>query len=175
MAFFSKFTGAEIEKVIDGRYNNFKQSILGDNSIAVSANSEFLFVNNGLVANEVSAPTYITSRWSSVNSKIAFPEELDAPTYVVDMAPLFTPTSVNEGSATMRIYIDESGTRDFSTDPLIRTYNSRYKGTDLVSIVGTWFLGSSSGFDAKNNGVYFTLEFENAGTLSALYHVIYRT
>lgn len=169
------FTTAEINKVIDGRYNNFKQSIQGDNTIAISANTETLFVNNGAIANEVSAPAYITSRWSLANSKIAFPEELDAPTYVVDMASLFTPTSVNEGAATIRIYIDESGTRNFLTDPLIRVYNSRYKGTNLVSIVGTWFLGSSVGFDAKNNGVYFTLEFENAGTLSVPYHVIYRT
>lgn len=173
--YFSAFTGAEIDKVIDGRYNNFKQSLQGDNTIAISAGTEVLFVNNGAVANEVNSPAYITSRWSITNSKIAFPEEMDAPTYVVDMASLFTPTAVNEGSATMRIYIDESGTRNFAADPLIRTYNSRYKGTDLVSIVGTWFLGSGTGYDAKNNGVYFTLEFENAGTLSMPYHVIYRT
>lgn len=172
---FLKFTASEIERIIDGRYNNFKQALQGDNTIAISANTEVLFVNNGAISNEVTAPTYITSRWSTTNSKISFSEELDAPTYVVDIAPLFTPTAVNEGSATMRIYIDESGTRDFSTDPLIRTYNSRYKGTDLVSIVGTWFLGAEVGFDAKNNGVYFTLEFENAGTLSLPYHVIYRT
>lgn len=31
------------------------------------------------------------------------------------------------------------------------------------------------GFDAKNNGVYFTIEFENAGSLTNPYHVIYRT
>lgn len=173
--YFSAFTGSQIDKVIDGRLNNFKQSVQGNNTIAISANTEVLFVNNGAIANEVTSPDYITSRWSVANSKIAFPEELDAPTYVVDMASLFTPTSVNEGSATMRIYIDESGTRDFLTDPVIRTYNSRYKGTNLVSVVGTWFLGSSAGYDAKNNGVYFTIEFENEGTLSVPYHVIYRT
>lgn len=172
---FIPFKTSDITKIIDGRYNNYKQSIQGDNTIAITAGTEVLFVNNAAIDNEVVAPNYITSRWDIANSKIALPEELDAPTYVVDMASLFTPTAVNEGSATMRIYIDESGTRNFATDPLIRTYNSRYKGTDLVSIVGTWFLGSEVGYDAKNNGVYFTLEFENAGTISNPYHVIYRT
>lgn len=170
-----KFTTAEIEKILDGRLNSFKQSVNGNNTIAISANTEVLFVNNGAVINNTTAPTYITSRWNVTNSKIAIPEELDAPTYVVDMASTFTPTSVNEGTAIMKIYIDESGTRDFTTDPLIRTYHSRYKGTDLVSVVGTWFLGSGTGYDAKNNGIYFTMEFENAGTLSSPYHVIYRT
>ncbi|GAG44855.1 unnamed protein product, partial [marine sediment metagenome] len=41
------FTTVEINKVLDGRYNNFNQSIQGNNTIAISANTEVLFVNNG--------------------------------------------------------------------------------------------------------------------------------
>jgi len=169
------FTTEEINNLLDGRYNNFKESVIGDNTIAVTGESEFLFINNGLTEVKVTSPAYITSRWNKTLSKISMPEELDSPTYVIDISPYFTPSSGNEGGVTMRIYIDESGTRDFATDPLIRTYNVRQKGSDLVSIVGTWFFGDDAGFDAKNNGVYFTLEFENSGTISVPFHVIYRT
>ncbi len=169
------FTGNQVKDIIDGRLNSFRQSIQGDNTIIAVADTEFLFVNNGATSNNATSPDYITSRWDTTNSKIAVPEELDSPTYVVDMAPYFTPSSGSRGDAVLRIYIDESGTRDFSTDPVIRTYNIRQRGTGLVSVVGTWFLGEGTGYDAKNNGVYFTLEFENPGTLSAPYHTVYRT
>lgn len=170
-----KFSTADINKLLDGRYNNFKESVIGDNTIAVTANTEFLFVNNGASEIKITSPEYITSRWDFTNSKISMPEELDSPSYVIDISPYFTPSTGSEGAVTMRIYIDESGTRDYTSDPLIRTYNVRQKGADLVSIVGTWFFGDDVGFDAKNNGVYFTLEFENNGTISVPFHVIYRT
>ena len=169
------FTAAEIDNLLDGRYNSFRESVQGDNSISLSANTETLYVNNGNTFVESTAPTYITSRWDTTNNKIAFPEEYDHPTYVVDMTPLFTPSAGSEGSVILRLYIDGSGTKDFSTDPVIRTYVSRQKGTGLFSIVGTWFLGTATGFDAKNNGVYFTIETENPGTLTNIFHTIYRT
>ena len=175
MTYNSKFTGTELDKVLDGRINSFRQSLLGDNTIVLATNTEVLFVNNGALTSEVVAPTYITSRWDVTNSKVAMPEELDHPTYVFDMSPLFTPSSENVGVFILRAYIDESGTRDFSTDPNIRTYKTTQKGTDYVSMVATWFFGEGTGYDAKNNGVYFTIESEIGGTVSLPYHVIYRT
>jgi len=169
------FTITEVNQTLDGRMNSFRESLLGNNTIALVANTETLFVNNGAVSEEVTAPTYITSRWDKVNSKIAMPEELDHPTYVFDMAPLFTPASGNLGTFILKVYIDESGTRDFSTDPRIRTYKTTQKGTDYISMVATWFFGESIGYDAKNKGIYFTIESDIGGTISEPYHVDYRT
>lgn len=175
MSYPLPFTGEQVKNIIDGRYNSFRETVYGTNSTTVTADTEFLFVNNGATSSEVTSPDYITSRWDTTNSKMAIPEEYDTPTYVFDMASTYTPSGANLGSVMLRVYVDESGTRDFSTDPNIRTYTGIQKGTGLVSIIATWFFGDNVGYDAKNKGVYFTLEFENAGTLSSPYHTIYRT
>lgn len=174
-----KFTTATIESVIDGRLNSFRQDI-SDNNIptppSVTGGQEFVLVNNGANHNTVGSPAYITSRWDVVDNKIAFPEELDAPTYVVEMGFLFTPSGGSEGSVVLRVYIDTSGTQDFATDPLIRTVPQSYKGaTSIAGLLTTWYLGEESGYDAKNDGVYFTLEFSTDGEISNKSMVIYRT
>lgn len=175
------FTTAEIEKVLDGRYNTFRQAILdGQYTLAspraLLASTEVVLTNNAALTNSVTSPTYITSRWSTSNSKISMPEELDNPTYVNDLTFTFDPTSASAGEGTIRLYIDESGTRNFATDPLIRSYPFDFKAApEPVSVISTWFFGEDVGFDAKNNGVYFTVEVSLAGDLYETFFSIYRT
>lgn len=142
----------------------------------MAAGTEYKLTNNGGLSNEVTSPTYFTDRWDTTNFKISAITELDTPTFVNDVSFTFDPTIASPGLLTVRVYIDESGTQDFSTDPLIRSYTADYKGTpEPISIVCTWFFGESVGFDAKNNGVYFTIESENAGDLYDTFFAIYRT
>lgn len=175
------FTGAEVVKVIDGRYNSYRQAI-GDSQytealpLALSANSEVLLTNNASLSNSVTSPAYITSRWNTTSNKIAMPEELDSPTYVNDLTLSFNPSVAAAGKGIIRVYIDESGTRDFTSDPLIRSYDFNYKSTvEPVSVVSTWFFGDDTGYDAKNNGIYFTIETDANGDLYEIFFSIYRT
>lgn len=176
-----KFTSAEVEKVLDGRYNSFRQAILdatytSGSPLALSASTETLLTNDAAGFNVVTAPTYIASRWSVANSKLAVPDELDNPTYVNDLQFTFDPTVASAGTVTIRVYIDESGTRNFGTDPLIRTYSVDYKAiAEVVSVISTWYMGDDVGFDAKNNGVYFTVEASGAGDLYGTFFSLYRT
>jgi len=181
MATILGFTGSEVQKVIDGRRNSFRQSINDSQYVlatprALTANTEYLLTNNAQLSNDVTSPAYITSRWDAVNNKMVTPEELDTPTYVNDLTFTFDPTVASAGKGKIRVYIDESGTRDFTTDPQIRSYDFEYKSTpEPVSQVTTWFLGEATGFDAKNNGVYFTVEVEGDGDLYGTFFSIYRT
>jgi hypothetical protein len=174
-------TFTEIQDMMNRQMMPFRQDLTGTNSIEITADTEVLWVNNGLGHENTSAPAYFTDRWDSVNNKMTAVTEYDHPTYVVDMGLLFTSDTPNSsGIVTMRIYIDESGTQDFSTDPAIRTYRGDYKtgsspNTDQGSILGTWYWGEETGYDAKANGVYFTLEFEDTGDLTNPTTVIYNT
>lgn len=176
-----KFTTTQIEQVLDGRFNSFRQALNDSQYVlatprALLDSTQYVITNNGGLSNEVTSPTYITSRWDSTNNKIAMPEELDNPTYVNDLTFTFDPTSPSPGEGTVRVYIDESGTRDFTTDPLIRSYPFDFKADpEPVSVISTWFFGDATGFDAKNNGVYFTVEVSLAGDLYGTFFSIYRT
>ena len=169
------FTTAEIEKLLDGRYNNFRQDV-GDSTHtvgspqAVLADTEYLVTIDALSRNDVTAPTYITDRWDSTNNKIALPTELDHPVYVGDIGFVFDPTASSAGVGVLRIYIDDAVPKE------IRAYTFDFKGDpESVNIITTWYLGEDAGFDAKNDGVYFTVEFDQAGSLYNKGAVIYRT
>ena len=170
-----KFTTAEVEQILDGRMNSFRQDIADSEHTvgspqAVSATTEYRITIDALTRNDVTAPTYITDRWDAVNDKIAFADELDAPTYVADMSLTFDPTVAAAGLATFRLYIDDASPK------LIRTYVRDYKAVpETMNVLSTWYLGTSAGYDAKNDGIYFTVEFEAAGNLYDKGAVIYRT
>jgi len=173
------FTTAQIEQAIDGRINSFRQAIQDSHTsvdaIAISAGTEVLITNDADISNETS-PAYITSRWNATDSKIAMPEIHDHPTFINDISFTFDPTAASAGEITIRTYIDESGTRNFGTDPLIRTYTRKYKAVaEPISLLAGWFFGSGTGYDAKNNGVYFTIEADGAGDLYGIYMSIYHT
>jgi len=171
-------TFAEVQDMMDRQMTPFRQDIVGTNSIEITGGTETLWVNNGLARNAVSAPAYMTDRWSTSNSKMTAITEYDHPTYVSDTGLIFTPDTPNsKGLVTLRIYIDESGTRNFGTDPIIRTYQSDYDSgvTNNVGVISTWYWGEETGYDAKNNGVYFTVEFEHTGDVTSPSTIIYNT
>jgi hypothetical protein len=164
-------TTTEVEKVLTGRYHSFIQDIADSTAPqAVLADTEYLFTVDGLARNAVVAPDYITSRWDATNNKFAVPEELNTPTYVADLSFTFTPDVSSAGTVIIRVYIDDtvpkqirSSTRDYKGDP------------ESINTILTWYLGEEAGYDAKNDGVYFTVEFAVAGSISSKGVVIYRT
>lgn len=177
----AKFTQTEVDNIVDGRMNSFRQGV-GDSTytvgspLALVAGVEVLLTNDALAVNDVTSPDYIASRWDELTSKLAMPDEYDAPTYVNDLQFTYDPSVAAAGKILIRVYIDESGTRDFSTDPLIRTYTADYKAAaEQVGAVTTWYFGDTTGFDAKNNGVYFTVEAEANGSLYGAFFSLYRT
>ena len=176
MAYTLSFTGDSVNKVIDGRYNNFRQDIADATHTvgspqAIAANTPYRLTIDAALRNDTNAPNYITSRWDATNNKIAFPEELDKPTYVGDISMIFDPTAAAAGKGILRAYID-----DATTPKLIRNYSFNYKAVpEIVNIITTWYLGTDVGYDAKNDGVYFEVEFDQAGSLYSKGAVIYRT
>jgi hypothetical protein len=170
-----KFTTAEIEKVLDGRYNSFRQDVVdGEHTVgapqAISAATPVRYSVDGTVRNNTISPTYITDRWDVVNDKIAMVTELDHPVYVAQFAFTFDPDVAAGGTVTMRTYIDDT------VPKLINTTSTDYKSTTSVEgMLVTWYFGEEAGYDAKNDGVYFTIEFSAAGSLYGKAITIYRT
>ena len=171
-------TTAEIQDMLNRNMTPFRQDVTGSNSISIAvADTEYLFANNGATRNAVSSPAYMTDRWDTTNYKMTAVSEYDHPTYVGDIGFIWTPDASSEGHYHIRVYIDESGTRNFATDPLIRTYTGTYKGAaaEPRNTIATWYWGDETGYDAKNNGVYFTVEFEHTGDITSPSTVIYNT
>lgn len=170
-----KFAFAVIEKLIDGAYHAFIEDIVdGEHTLgspqAISADTVYRFTVDGAARDFVVAPDYITSRWDKINSKFAVPEELNTPMYVANLGFVFDPTSNNEGHGTIRAYIDDT------VPKLIHTGQFNFKGSaDSAGGLVTWYMGTETGYDAKNDGVYFELEFNLAGVLYGKTLTIYRT
>ena len=123
MAHTSKYTGTQIDNLLDGRYHNFIQSIqdtlhtVGSPQV-ITADTPVKYTNNGGIPVKVIAPDYITSRWDTTNNKIAFPEEMNTPVYVGEVGFTFDPSVAAEGTATIKVYIDDD------TPKLIKTYKT---------------------------------------------------
>lgn len=156
----------------------FRQDAVGNNSIVMAIGTEALFVNNGLARNDKQGPSYLGTDGYDISTGIfAMPNEYDGPVYVANVNFKWTMISANAGKAIIREYINTSGTKNFSTDPLIGTYELSYIGTTDIprNEVITWYLGDAVGYDAKNDGTYFTIETEHAGTVSEPATVYYST
>ena len=170
-----KFTTAEIEAVLDGRYNSFRQDLVdGEHTIGspqvISASTPVRYSVDGALRNEFTAPSHITDRWDTVNSKIAMSTALDHPVYVAQFAFTFSPTVSAAGILTVRTYIDDT------VPKLINTISTDYKSTTSVEgILVTWYFGEDPGYDAKNDGVYFEIEFGASGSLYNKAITVYRT
>ena len=169
------FTTAEVEKVLDGRYNSFRQDVVdgehtsGDPQ-AISAGTPVRYTVDGATRNNTTAPTHITDRWDTTNNKITMATALDHPVYVAQFAFTFDPTVEAAGVVTLRTYIDDASPK------LINTLSTDYKSVTAVEgILVTWYFGEDAGYDAKNDGVYFEIEFSGAGDLYGKSITIYRT
>lgn len=165
------YTKKQVDDMVDRCLHPFRQDVVGDNSITITADTEVLFAVNGNSRNETSGPTYMTDRWDTTNSKMTAASEYDGPTYVGDIGFVWTPGAESEGVGKIRAYIDDASPK------LIRTYNFSYKGAtaDPFNIVATWYWGEEAGYDAKNDGVYFTIEFGHNGSVTSPSIVIYNT
>ncbi len=165
------YTKTQVDDMIDRCLNPFRQDVIGNDTINILANSETKILVNGAVRNDTSGPAYMTDRWDTITSIMKATSEYDSPTYVGDIGFVWTPTAQSEGVAKIRAYINDASPK------LIRTYSIPYKGdsADPVNVVATWYWGTDAGYDAKNDGVYFTIEFEHTGTVTSPSVVIYNT
>ena len=165
------YTKTQVDDMLDRCLNPFRQDVIGDDTINILVNSETKLLVNGNTRNAVQAPTYMTDRWNTTTSIMKAITEYDHPTYVADLGFVWTPSASSEGIAKVRVYINDA------VPKLIRTYTQAYKGDSALPIntLVTWYWGEEAGYDAKNDGVYFTIEFEHAGTVTAPSAVIYNT
>ncbi len=170
-------TFTQVQHMMDRMMTPFRQDVVGDNSIEITGGAEALLAVDGDARNNSTGPAYFTDRWDTTNNKMTAVTEYDGPTYVADIGLVWAPDSSNAGTLTIRVYIDTSGTRNFATDPLIRSYTKSYKGSaDLpINELATWYWGEEAGYDAKNDGVYFTVEFEHNGDVTSPSLIIYNT
>ena len=171
------FTTAEVEKLLDGRYNNFRQIVSHSVSVAVDNTDEFVLPINGLgTFASVVSPDYITSRWDGTNYKFAIPEELDSPNYSAVVSFIFDPDVAAVGEGTLRAYIIGDTVPTPATDNIIYADGFDYKAApEYVTRNISFFLGSDTGYDAKNKGVYFTIQLDKTGDLTQIYADIHRT
>ena len=166
------FTKTQVDNMMDRNLSPFRQDVTGSNTISIaSADTEYRFAVDGAARNEVQAPTYMTNRWDTANNKMTATTEYDHPVYVADVGFVWVPDTPAPGLATLRIWIDDD------TPKLIRTYVGDYGGDASVpfNILATWYWGDETGYDAKNDGIYFTVEFENTGDVTSPSLVIYNT
>jgi len=164
-------TFTQVQHMMDRMMTPFRQDVVGNNSISITADTEARLVINGLARNDVSGPAYMTDRWDTTNNKMTAISEYDHPTYVGDVGLNWVPAGSSAGTLTIRVYIDDASPK------LIRTYTKSYKGASALPLneITTWYWGADTGYDAKNDGIYFTLEFEHNGTVTNPSVVIYNT
>lgn len=170
------YTKTQVDNMIDRMLNPFKQDIADSNHTsgspqAITANTPVRLTIDALARNVVTAPSYMTDRWDAVNNKMTAATEVDSPVYVGDISFRFTPAAAAEGTVKLTLYIDDT------VPKLIRTYTSSYKGPadEPLNILATWYWGSETGYDAKNDGIYFEVEFTTNGSLYEKGAVIYMT
>jgi hypothetical protein len=164
-------TQTQFNDMMDRNLNPFRQDVVGDDTINILADTPTKLLVNGNTRNDAKAPAYMTDRWNTTTSIMKATTEYDHPVYVGDIGFVWTPTVGSEGTFYVRVYINDA------TPKLIRTYEGSYKGDSAVpkNILATWYWGDDTGYDAKNDGVYFVLEFEHSGTVTAPSIVIYNT
>ena len=175
MAYQLPFTGAEVQKILDGRYHSPIHDIVGDDwtvgvPLAVSATTEYTFMCNGNTRNFKNLPDHITNIWNTSTGIATFEDFLDTPEMVSNVQFTFDPSVASAGILTLRVYVNE-------TVPLVvKEYTVPYKAsTERYTILATFYIGDSTGFDVKNKGVFFTVEATGAGSLYEPSIEIYRT
>jgi len=175
MATILPWTGAEVQKIIDGRLHSPIQDVVGDNytvgsPLAVSASTEYDFVSNGNVRNFKVFPDHITNIWDTSTNIATFSGFENTPEIVANVSFMWDPDVAAAGIMTVKVYVNE-------TSPiLIKETNIDYKATTgkLTGLL-TFYAGDVTGFDVKNKGVSFKIESSAAGNLYDPSIEIYRT
>jgi hypothetical protein len=170
------YTKTQVDNMLDRNLNPFRQDVVdGTHTVgspqAIVANTPVRFSVDGSVRNSAHGPTYFTDRWDTVNNKMTAVTEYDGPVYVADLAWTFDPSSASTGNVTITVWIDDT------TPKKIGTVTKTFKGPSASAdgAVLTWYWGDEAGFDAKNDGVYFEIEFDDSGSLYDKSIVIYNT
>jgi hypothetical protein len=140
----------------------FKQDIAGTNTISISADTETLFLSNGATRNFSEGPAYFTDRYNTTTGVMAATTEYDSPVYAAKLSFNWVPDASSSGILLVRQYINDA------TPKLIGTYSKSYKGSAAFpeSLITDWYWGTETGYDAKNDGVYWTIEFEHDGDVT---------
>lgn len=172
----AQYTRVEVDKILDGRLHSFIESIADTTHTSVSpqaitAGVEYRYTNDKGQINKQIHPDYLEGQtWDSTNNKQTFEDELNTPVYVMDLKFTFDPSVSASGIVTIKAYIDED------TPFLISSSTAPYKGSpEQISKLIDFYIGDDTGYDTKNNGVYFTLTFDANGDLYDKSHKLYRT
>lgn len=175
MAYLLPWTGAIVEKILDGRYHNPIHDVSGDDytvgsPLTVNASTEYSFTCNGNVRNFTEFPSHITSLWNTSTNLFLCPDFLDTPVLVFTVRFKFDPDVAAPGTITVNPYVNETVPVKF------KPVNVPYKATITdVSALVTIYLGEETGFDVKNKGVFFKFESTGAGVMYDPSIEIYRT
>lgn len=169
------YTGQQIQDLLDGQHTPFRQDIQDAtydvaNKISVTGGTPVRLQIDGVNYNDKVAPSYMSGDgWDVVNDKIAFPNEINHPTYVADVGFVFD-SGGGGGVVEISLWVDDTVPKK------IRTYISDYTNTaTTLNQIMTWYLGEGIGYDAKNDGVYIELNFDTNGSLWNMGGVFYRT
>lgn len=175
MAYYLPYTGSTLNKILDEQYITPLQDVLGDNytvgsPLAMLADTEYDFVCNGATRNFQNLPNHVTSLWDT-SSNICIPSDLlDTPVLVFTVRFVFDPTVAAAGIVTLNPYVNETVPIKFK--PVQVSYKA---SAAQVSALVTIYLGSDTGFDVKNKGVFFKIESTGAGNMYDPSIEIYRT
>lgn len=159
-------TQTQFHDMMDRALHPFQQDLIDGTHTsgspqAITAGTPVRFSIDGATRNELQRPSYMTDSWDTSNNKISAASEYDGYEYVANLGWTFDPTTAASGIATVRVWIDDATPKE------VGTYQVAYKGPDANKgrVVTTWYWGTETGYDAKNDGVYFTIEFDDNGSL----------
>ena len=139
-------------------------------SQSISADTEYRFNCNGLVRNVKNLPSHITELWDTSSSKTFLSEVQDAPVYVARVQFNFIPDTSTEGVMQFRAYINEH------VPVLIQQIRNTFKKVDSrMEALFAFYVGAESGYDIKNNGLFFAYESSVAGKVYDRGILIYKT
>ena len=165
------YTKTEVDDMLDRNLNPFRQDVVGTNTLTIVAGVSQRFIVNGLSRNSSQGPAYFTDRTDLSTGVMRATTEYDGPTYIASVGGIWTPSASSEGTAKVRVFINDT------VPKLIRTFSVSYKGAtaETFSVLVDWYWGTEAGYDAKNDGVYFEIEFEHNGTITTPSESIYNT
>lgn len=130
---------------------------------AITAGVEYRFTIDAVARNFRQNPEHLADAgngWDATNNKIAMPDVMNVQSVIGRINMVFDPASASEGKVVVRTYIDDA------TPKLINEEVSLYKSIpERVNLEISWYTGTETGYDAKSDGVYFTVEFDSNGDL----------
>lgn len=174
MSYTLPFVATDIKKVIDSQYHPPHHDCSDDayttgSRQSVNASTEYDFEVNCAFENSV-FPDHITKLWDPVTNMCDFSEEMNTPKYVARLQLTFEPTTANAGIMEFRAYINDA------TPKLIQTIRVPFKATESrMEALFAFYVGSETGYDMKNDGLYFTYECSLAGEVWDRGILVYRT